>query len=174
MSDSVTIKSQKEAVSPAFVNVVTVLLMYGVIILFYVQKMRALGPGNRNSDVWMDTLVEAVGISTFTYVLPAAIQNTFQRLESKVVRHSILLLVSDVLYVFLYALFPPRPLFLNIILCVLTVALVFWTSLVIYWASKSLASGQAMGRIMRQDDKRQLEESSDSQVLDGSENNRIT
>lgn len=173
MNDSETIESSKEAVSPAFLNVVTILLMYGVILLFYAQKMRELGPGNRDPEVWMDTLVEAVGISTFTYVLPAAIQN-FQRRESKLIRNSILLLIFDILYVLIYALFPPRPLLLNAFLCVCTIVLVFWTSFMIYGASKTLTSGQAMGHMMEPVGATRHGETIDPQLPKGSENDRIT
>lgn len=173
MNDSEVIESRKEAVSPAFLNMVTILLMYGVILLFYAQKMREFGPGNRGPEIWMDTLIEAVGISTFTYVLPAAIQN-FQRRENKLIRNSILLLIFDILYVLIYALFPPRPFFLNIILCVCTIVLVLWTSLMIYGASKSLTSGQAMGHMIEPADAASRGETIDSRLQEGSENDRIT
>lgn len=173
MNDSEAIKSSKEVVNPAFLNMVTIFLMYGVILLFYAKKMREFGPGNRGPEVWLDTLVEAVGISTFTYVLPATIQD-FQKREIKLIKGSILLLILDILYVLIYALFPPRPLWLNIVLCVFTIVLVFWTSHIIYGTSNPSTSGQAMGHMMEPANAARCGKAIDSRLTKGSENNRIT
>lgn len=161
--------NKKEALSPAFLNMVTILLMYGVILLFYMQEMIGRGPGNRGPDVWMNTLVESVGISTFTYVLPATIQN-FQRM----IRNSILLLVFDILYVLVYALYSPRPLLLNIFLCLCTIGLVLWTSLMIYGVSKPLTNGQAKEHKMESADAAWRGEAVSFRLPEDSGNDRIT
>ena len=173
VNDSETAKSSKEEISPEFLNMVTIFLMYGVILLFYAQKMTKFGPGNRGPEIWLDTLVEAVGISTFTYVLPATFQN-FQRLKDSLIKKSILLLICDVLYVLVYALFPPRPLWLNIILCIFTIVLVFWTSHMIYEASNSSTSGQANEHMMKPASATRSGEGINSRLSEDSENNRIT
>lgn len=175
MSDRQPINTQENGLSPEFLNIITVVFMYGVIFIFYIQQMRMLGPGNRGLDVWLNTFVEAVGISTFTYVFPSAIQNALQRKKKETTKPGIFLLIFDILYVLIYAVFPPRPWWLNAILCVCTIALVLWTSHLIHLASGISESEQAGDNKMNCGDANgQPEAATSVEVSVGSENNRIT
>lgn len=131
--------------SPVFQNTLVVVITYVLIALFYAKQLISLTEYERTWEVALNMLVDAVGVSTITYILTVVFQSLPAVAGTNTVSLDIWLVVLCFVYAFLFGVFMPRPVILNIVLCFLT-AFAVWAAA--YCVSKTVESGQTGDNII--------------------------
>ncbi len=129
MSEGSSDNSRRPINLSLHLNTLTVILMYGAVILFYVAEMLSIPAGQRSADVWLSSFVDAVTLTTFTYALPVSLHSIFDGGRGKIAVWSMWLLVADIFYILIYGVFRFRAVWANILLCIFTIVLVVWVSI---------------------------------------------
>lgn len=135
---------------PAFFNTVTVVVTYMFVIIFFFKQVSSICDATMTSEMYLDKFVDAIGVSTFTYVFTAALPMQVNSNGTSMFGTNVWMLVLNVIYIILYSLFIPRCFCLNIGLCLFTLVLVFGLSYAITNTYRSLESGQANDHSMEE------------------------
>lgn len=112
---------------------------YLVMLMFCAKTVLAKDP--QDLDVWLNALVDAVCISTFTYVFTQTINNLVSG-GSGVLKVCMLSICLCVLYILLYSLFELRPFWLNLVLCIYTIVLIILTFISVHLTVKAMEDGE--------------------------------
>lgn len=106
--------------SPLFQSVLSLFATYGVILIFYFKQ-----PAPSGEDItWINTFHDAMGISSFTYVLLFAFQFVALDVAPEIFNKCCFLMLFDLFYIMVCVAFIPRNYVLDSILCIVAMVLV--------------------------------------------------
>lgn len=151
VSDPKTSKHETNKPGALFLNAAGIMVTYVVILIFCIKQVSEQ-TGNHSAEIWLKAMVDAVCISTFTYIFTQAINNLAIGETAKTFKVNICMLIADIPYILLYGVFKSRPFFLNILLCVYSVCLVLLAFYSIHLTVKKQESGQADDHTMKVDE----------------------
>lgn len=134
-----------------FLNILSLAGTYIVIALFCIKQVSGQS-GEHSLEMWLNAIVNAVCISTFTYNFTQTINNLALDRKRRTLRLNAGMLVAGVVYILLYSLWGATVFWLNVFLCVYTIFLVILPSWSLHRVIKTQESGQDSGHTMKTDD----------------------
>lgn len=112
---------------------------YAVILIFCVKTVLTSTENTQDVDVWFSAFVDAVCISTFTYVFIQIINNIVSAGRNRtVLKFCMLAICLCVPYILLYGLFEPRPIGLDYALSAYTMILIILTFISVHLTAKAM------------------------------------